>query len=761
MRELLAETSEMWVFRARNGRLPLAGVEDISLLLAALRDSGGAANSEDFRSILAAARAAEAVRRALVTADSPHLSRRREAMPGFVPLLGHARRLFDTDGSIKDSASPALHDVRTKLRRRRTEVSRSLNRLLDERRDFLGDAVVVLRNDRYCLPVLASARARVPGIVHDRSGSGQTVFVEPIDVIESNNELALLAGEERREVERLLAGFGQEVLAAGDDLEDAVAQMASLDALEAKVEFGEKAAARIPELSEDGSWTIAAARHPLLDPLLAPLRRSALGESSAARPARAREIVPLDLDLPAEKRLLAVSGPNAGGKTVVLKTAGLFSLMAQAGLPLPCGPATRLPVFAAIRAEIGDAQEIMAGRSTFSSSMEALAAILRDSGPGRLALIDEIGGSTDPEEGSALAIAFLEEYLDRGGRALVTTHFSALKNFAAGRADAVGAAMEFDEETGRPNYRLHPGLSGRSRALSVAREQGLPETVLRRSREILGEAWRRRELQESEAEAAIERLRQSERDLARERETARREAEKLGKERESRAAEHARMLEEGLAGFERARADLARRVDSEIQALRSDASRRAEASTDRLLARAEAAGTAEPVVAEALEKALARTRELAPGERARIRGSKTAGVVLSLDPDTAWLEVAGKRMRVARVDLEPLGAAPEASPGKKRGAVAAPVAGPEPVNTAVLEINVIGQRIDDALPEIEKRLDEALLAGAGRLRIIHGHGSGRLRDAVREHFRDHPSVATLRAGDAREGGNGATIVELR
>jgi len=169
VRELLAETSEMWVFRARHGRLPLAGVEDVSPLLAALRDSGGAANPEDFRSILAAARAAEAVRRALVPAESPYLSRRREAIPGFVPLLGHARRLFDTDGSIKDSASPALHDARTKLRRRRTEVSRSLNRLLDERRDFLGDAVVVLRNDRYCLPVLASARARVPGIVHDRS----------------------------------------------------------------------------------------------------------------------------------------------------------------------------------------------------------------------------------------------------------------------------------------------------------------------------------------------------------------------------------------------------------------------------------------------------------------------------------------------------------------------------------------------------------------------------------------------------------------
>lgn len=761
MRELLAETSEMQVFRAGKGRLPLAGVEDISPLLEALRDSGGAAGPEEFRPILAAARAAEAVRRALVKADSPRLSRRGEAMPGFVSLLGLARRLFDADGSIRDDASPALHDARTRLRRRRTEVSRSLNRILDERRDFLGDAIVVLRNDRYCLPVLASARARVPGIVHDRSGSGQTVFVEPIDVIESNNELALLAGEERREVERLLAGFGQEVLASGDDLEDAVRQIASLDALEAKVEFGQKAAGRIPELSTDGRWTISAARHPLLDPLLAPLRLSALGEAPGTRPGRAREIIPLDLDLPAEKRLLAVSGPNAGGKTVVLKTAGLFSLMAQAGLPLPCGPSTRLPVFAAIHAEIGDAQEIMAGRSTFSSSMETLAAILRESGPGRLALIDEIGGSTDPEEGSALAIAFLEEYLARGGRALVTTHFSALKNFAAGRADAVGAAMEFDEETGRPNYRLHPGLSGRSRALSVAREQGLPESVLRRSREILGEAWRRREEQESAAESALERLRQSEKELARQREAVRREAQMLAEERERGAAEHARMLAEGLAGFERARTDLAQRIGQEIEALRSDASRRAETSTDRLLARAEAAGTPEPVVAEAVEKALSRTRELLPGERARVRGSKSAGVVLSLDSESAWLEVAGKRMRFARAELEPLGGGPEASSGKKRGPVAASVSGPEPVNTATLEVNVIGQRIDDALPEIEKRLDEALLAGAGRLRIIHGHGSGRLRDAVREHFREHPAVASLRAGDAREGGNGATIIELR
>jgi DNA mismatch repair protein MutS2 len=671
-------------------------------------------------------------------------------MPGFVELLGRARRLFDADGSVKDDASAALAELRASLRKRRGEVSRRLGKLLEDRRDFVGDAVVVQRNDRYCLPVLATARSRVPGIVHDRSGSGQTVFVEPLEVIEANNELALLAGQERREVEDLLAEFGRHVLAVADDLEAAVTQIAALDALEARVEFGEASGGRVPEISSDGGWTLSQARHPLLDPRLARLRGRALDEARRERP-----IVPLDLDLPAQKRLLAVSGPNAGGKTVVLKTAGLFALMAQAGLPLPCGPGTRLPVFVPIRAEIGDAQEILAGRSTFSSSMETLASVLNQANPEMLVLIDEIGGSTDPEEGSALAIAFLEEYLSRGGRAVVTTHFSALKNFAASRSDSVSAAMEFDEETGRPNYRLHPGLSGRSRALSVAREQGLPENLLARARAILGEAWKRREEQESEAEAAIERLRRSEKELDLERETARREAEKLAREREKLASERAKMLEDGLAGFERARAEMERRVRSEIEAIRSDASRRAEATAARVLERAEAAAPAEPVIEEARQEIFAKTRELAAGGRARVHGTKLEGTVLSLDAETVWLDVSGKRMRFGRLQVEP---APERINRKARPPAAAR---PEPVSPVTREVNVIGQRIEDALPEIEKSLDAALLAGVGHLRVVHGHGTGRLREAVREQFRGHPAVASLRAAPEREGGNGATILELK
>jgi DNA mismatch repair protein MutS2 len=687
-------------------------------------------------------------------------------MPSFLPLLSHAARLFGADGLLKDDASPALASARSRLRKRRDEVARQLERIVGERHEALGDAVVVLRNDRYCLPVLASARGRVPGIVHDRSGSGQTVFVEPLEVVEANNDLALLAGEERREAERLLAEFGRVLLDERAAVEAAVGELAVLDALEARVAFGDVGAGRLPEIADDGALVLRGARHPLLDARFGKLRQRVLGPGREESDA-----VPLDLDLPADRRLLVVSGPNAGGKTVVLKTAGLFAMLVQSGIPVPVAAGTRLPVFRSIRTEIGDAQAILSDRSTFSSSMERLAEILAEAGPRTLALIDEIGGATDPEEGSAIARAYLEALVESGGRALVTTHLSAVKTFVGSRTDALTAAMEFDEKTGRPTYRLHAGLAGRSHALSVARERGLPESVLERATALLGEQWKRRERAETEAEQALERIRDAERELERERGSAKRERERLDAERKQAAEERARMLAEGLAGFERAEAELARRVERELEGARAESARLAQASASRLVEEAARAASAESVVAQALEAEEEIARSVEPGGRARVRSLGAEGVVLAFDGDWARMEIAGKRLRVRRRDLEPVGIPktadrrrpttersrrPEAGGGRR-----VPRAAAEDLGSLVPEIHVIGQRVEEAIETVDKALDQALLAGAPRLRVVHGHGTGRLREALRDHFRRHPAVASLRAGDKNEGGNGATILEIR
>ncbi len=546
-RAALDETAEAVVLRERAGRLPISGLDDPAPALDSLAAAGRLGFDAEIRPLLSVARAAERTRRLDADlSDLPRLASRIFALPDFSDLVRTAARLFEPDGTLSDHASPKLQTLRTRLRRERQSLYETAKQWLARNAADAAGETVVLREERYCVPVSASAASRVRGIVHDRSGSGQTVFVEPLEITDANNALSLLSSDLRREEERIRREFGRALLARGEDLAAAAEILSGLDGIEARGAFARTVDAVRPEFSSR-EWTLSGARHPLLDRSLASARRSVFGEEAGERDA-----VALDVELAPGKTWLLVSGPNAGGKTVVLKTVGLFSMLAQAGFLLPARRAV-LPFFRAFPTVIGDEQGILSDLSTFSSAMRRLAEVLRDADADSLALLDELGSGTDPEEGGAIAVAALETLLARGTRAVVTTHLTAVKEFAAGREDAQIAAVEFDEASGRPTYRLRAGFLGRSRAIATAREQGLPPATVSRASELLGEAWRRRETLESEAEEALARLRERERELAESLSRARGEEERLRSERGEVEARRRKILTEGRDSLDRAR----------------------------------------------------------------------------------------------------------------------------------------------------------------------------------------------------------------
>ena len=742
-REALAETAEALVLRERAGRLPLAGLDDPAPALEALAAAGGLGFDAEFRPLLSIARAGERTRTIDADlSDLPRLAGRVFSLPDFSELVRTASRLFEPDGTLSDHASPKLHGLRTRLRRERQNLYDTARQWLARNAAEAAGETVVLREERYCVPVAASAAPRVRGIVHDRSASGQTIFVEPFEIADANNALSLLASDLRHEEERIRREFGRSLLARAADLGSAAAVLSELDAIEARAAFGRAGDAAMPEFS-DTEWALSRARHPLLDRALAAARQKVFGEEPVERDA-----VPLDVELDPGKRWLLVSGPNAGGKTVVLKTVGLFSMLAQAGFLLPAGRAV-LPFLTSFFTVIGDEQGILSDLSTFSSSMRRLAAVLRDVDSGSLALLDELGSGTDPEEGGAIAVASLETLLAKGARAVVTTHLSNVKEFAASREDAQISAMEFDEETGRPTYRLRAGFLGRSRALATAREQGLPSGTLSRAAEVLGEAWQRREKLESEAEEALARLRGRERELAESLARAREQEERLRAEREELESRRKKILTEGRDSLDRARRDFRAAAAEAVEKIRSEKMTQARAA--ELRARIEAQGRADPAVREAEEEVEAASRALRVGDAVRRRGGSTAGTIVEIQEGKARIEAGGKRLSVPLADLTRAKAGP-----RPRPTVTRPDSGPAP-----REIHVIGKTVEDAIEEVDRAIDHSLSSGDETLRVVHGHGTGRLRSGLRAYFRRHPAIASFRAGAQNEGGEGATVVVLK
>lgn len=725
--------------RLTSGRPPLEGIDVVRLA-----DLGKATRD-------AAVRILEAV------PPCPALAALARELPDLEPLLRRIERTLDRRGEVREDASPLLSTLRRQIRTVRDQIYRELGDFVAGHQEDLAEETVPMRGGRLVVMLQAGARGRSGGLVHGRSATGRSLYFEPLHVVESNNTLQQSVEDEEAERRRILV----ELIDASRESLPALLEHArflgDLDLLQAAARFGDHCGARLPEIGARHDLRLREARHPLLDPCLAEAREEALGQAG-----HSGDIVPLDVELAPDRRILVVTGPNAGGKTVALKTAGLLALLAQCGLPIPAAPGSRVPFLSRLVATVGDEQDLLADRSTFSGRLLRLKEAWEGAGPDSLILLDELGSGTDPEEGAALAGALLEGLLEKGSLGVITTHLAQLAAAALELAGASCAAMEFDPATGRPTFRLVLGPPGASEALALARRLGLPAEWLDRAEARLGSEHR--DLRRLIAE--VEKVRQE-----------------LTETRERLESEHAdaaklrRRLADERTALEEERRGVAKRMKGELDGFRRDTAERLRREVDRLRERFEE-GRRRGLAAEAVESLFAAAPtfgEAAPepagplvvGEPVRHLGLGWQGVLEKLEDGRAQVLVRGKRVRCRPEELAPA-ATGEAPSGRKPEPTVRETRPRPPARedldeaTAVpSEINLIGLRVEPALEQLDSYLDRALLASRRQVRVVHGHGSGRLRQAVREHLRGHRGIAEIRSGAPNEGGDGATVVTFR
>ena len=699
----------------------------------------------DLLSLLTLARRVAAVRRRLADSESELLEELADQLPDTSSLVAAVAPKLGRDGSVTDDASPELARLRREMTRARTEILAEIEGVRRTHRDVVTDAPPTLRRDRYCLPVRSSARAQMGGLLLDVSARGATSFVEPFAVVEFNNRLTAASAGERREIQRILQQIAALFAEARDDLANAVGILGKLDAIQARVLFGRAVEGRVVIPGEGSDLVLREARHPLLDERLHALRFQVFGGAERRDPEH--RVVPLDFRMPEGVRTLVVSGPNAGGKTVVLKTIGLMFLMCSRGIPLPVEEGTAIPHFDRLWCHIGDEQDVAADLSTFSGAMAATAGLLHEADEHTLVLFDELGAGTDPLEGAALGCALVEELTGRGGVTVVTTHLAAIA-LAANAADGMdNAAMDYDEGSERSTFTLSMGRPGRSRALEIAHRMGVSKSVLDRARELLGgdhlelDHWLRR-LESLEKELEEERLelrqRRGEAEMALG--DARRELERLENER----------------------GELPKKLAEEREELR----RRAKQKLDKAIARLRRATEEHEVLGrrrlqklrdEALRIEILEDRKAVPKPDGLVVGAQVrmalggAGELREIRGSQAQVEVAGKRLWVPVSEVEVVGA--PASKPRARVRV-------ETVEDVAREINLIGLDSERAREDLERFLDQAFSGGAPAVRVVHGHGAGILRRMVADVCRSHPAVRSFRHPPQQFGGTGATEVEL-
>jgi DNA mismatch repair protein MutS2 len=662
---------------------------------------------------------------------------------------------------VLDSASEALASIRGELKVAHDRLLSRMESLASDSQfsPYLQDNLVTQRDGRYVLPLRAEFKGRVKAIVHDQSSSGATVFVEPLTVVDLNNRYRELQLEEREEVRRVLKALSRQIGACADEIETTVGILAELDLTFARAKYAEDLdateAALQPFRSRQGpphpgsTVRLWKARHPLLD------------EAT---------VVPIDVEFDAETYALVITGPNTGGKTVTLKTVGLLALMAQSGLHIPVQAGSQMSAFQAVYADIGDEQSIEQSLSTFSGHITNIIDILEQADRRSLVILDELGAGTDPQEGAALAQAILTRLLDRGITTLVATHYPELKAYAHTTTGVVNASVEFDLETLSPTYHLTLGLPGRSNALSIASRLGLPEDIVAAAREGISPTDLR-------AEDLLEEIHRQ-RDAAQEARTA---AEDLRQEASAMQEELRERLDqiegERREALEKARAEGESRVAAlkdDLEALRRELAR-ARQPLEALQSVEDKVADLEDTFGAPVERELpeipaprsAPRRSLQVGDRVRLRSLDTRGVISALGEEEAEVRVGNLRVRSRRADLELLGGPPKESQREREESSqasskeAAPTSVVSRSSAPGMELDLRGKRVDEALEAVDRYLDSAYLSGLPYVRLIHGKGTGRLREAVRQELRGHPHVTTFESGLPNEGGDGVTVARLK
>ncbi|HTS25819.1 MAG TPA: Smr/MutS family protein [Bryobacteraceae bacterium] len=730
-------------------RIDFGGLPDIESAVHKLRIEGASLEPKEISGVFTLLdRSADA--KSLLTAVTerfPRLARRALAIGDFRSLLKDLDGKILPDGSVADHASVALARLRRDIERQKKGIQESLERFLRTHREdgILQEEFVTIRNDRFVVPVIAGQRRKLDGVIHGTSSSGQTLFVEPLETIDLNNELVRLKEEEEREVHRILLEITARLRGYGDSIRQTLVVMAELELTFGKARFATEFDCVIPRFGD--RLLLRDARHPLLQDVLRRQRKST---------------VPISLELSRERRTLLISGPNTGGKTVTLKTVGLLGLMAQSALPVPAVEA-EFPLFEQVLADIGDYQSIQENLSTFSAHVSNIREMALDVTPASLVLLDELGAATDPEEGGALGVAIVEHFRTAGAFTLVSTHLMALKIYGASTEGVVNGSMGFDEETFEPTYHLRLGLPGKSAGLEIATRLGMPEDIMRRAKlsmsdrerdvtRFLSELHRRIEETKSledSLRAQLVHLEQREKEIAHDWE--KRETAKL-KELERRT-------EQALARFEEQSQEALGKIAQGLDRRKTEQEAQRRVSKAKRELREDFQTTVLSTQDDSRQDRIQPLR-IEEGVRVRLKDVREpARVRRRIGDDRIEVEAGFMKMQVSIdevIEVLPDAAAPAGRLPK--GVSFRPAPELAPVHQ---EINVIGRRAEEARDAIDEFLDHAVMATASRVRIVHGHGMGILKKMVAGLLAKHPHVAKYYPAPQQEGGAGATIVELK